>query len=159
MPEVALRPSTADDDAAQITWVHSAEEVERFAGPSLTFPLTPGQLQAHRDDPDVHPFVAYLPPDAATPVGRLDVVRRSATTARLARVLIDPARRGEGLARPMVGAAVAWARAQGFTEMTLAVFRDNAAALRTYEALGFTEDGVQPDARLHELRAPLTAPG
>jgi hypothetical protein len=34
---------------------------------------------------------------------------------------------------------------------------DNAAALRIYEALGFTERVEHPDARLHELRAQLTA--
>jgi GNAT superfamily N-acetyltransferase len=106
MPEVALRVSTPADDAVQASWVASAFDVERFAGPSLTFPLTPAQLQAHRDDPD---------------------------------------------------AAVAWARAQGFEDMTLAVFKDNAPAIRTYEALGFTERGENPDVRVHELRARLTA--
>jgi RimJ/RimL family protein N-acetyltransferase len=144
MPEVGLRPSRPEDDAAQIAWAGSAEEVERFAGASLTWPVTAEQLQAHRDDPAIATLTAFLEPDEATPVGRIDVVALSDAHGRLSRVLIDPAHRGRGLASPIVSRALAHARAAGFSTLELHVFKDNAPARRTYERLGFTVTGPAP---------------
>jgi RimJ/RimL family protein N-acetyltransferase len=144
MPDVGLRPSRPGDDAAQISWVANAEEVERFAGPSLVFPVTAAQLQAHRDDPAITTLTAFLEPDEATAVGRLDLVRVTDDHGRLSRVLIDPARRGQGLAAPIMSAAMRSARDAGFATLELYVFTDNAPALRTYERLGFTVTGPAP---------------
>jgi RimJ/RimL family protein N-acetyltransferase len=158
---VGLRPSTPADDAAQISWVADAAEVERFAGPSLTFPVTPEQLQAHRDDPAIATFVAFLAPDEATPVGRLDVVRLGDGdgAGRISRVLIAPAHRGRGLAHPMLSSALAYARDAGLTTLELHVFKDNTPAIRTYERLGFTITGDAPKdpERQATMRCSVTA--
>jgi RimJ/RimL family protein N-acetyltransferase len=157
-PVVALRPSTAGDDAAQISWVGAAEDVERFAGPSLRFPLTSEQLQAHRDDPAIATFTAFVAPDEATPIGRIDLVRLSPTEGRISRVVVDPARRGQGLARSVVACAIAAARDAGITKLELHVFADNVPALRVYERLGFTISGPAPrDARQVTMRLALGA--
>ena len=57
----------------------------------------------------------------------------------MVRVLLDPARRGEGLGRPLVAAATAYASALGMSRLGLNVFADNAAAIRAYERLGFAD--------------------
>jgi RimJ/RimL family protein N-acetyltransferase len=153
MPE--LRLSTPADDAAQASWVASAEEVERFAGPSLTFPITPEQLQAHRDDPAITAFVAFLPPDEATPIARVDLVRvgdPADAAGRVSRVLIAPSHRGRGHSRPILTAIIDHARATGLKVLELHVFKDNIPAIRTYEHLGFTVISDAPDPRQHTMR-------
>jgi RimJ/RimL family protein N-acetyltransferase len=154
---IGMRASTPADDAAQAAWVASAEEVERFAGPTLRFPVTSDQLQLHRDDPAITTFTAFVPPDEATAVGRVDVVALSPTTARLSRMVIDPARRGQGLASVIVSAALRWARAEaGFREVELHVFRDNVWAIRAYERAGFTtREPHADDERQYTLRCLL----
>jgi RimJ/RimL family protein N-acetyltransferase len=147
---LALRAFVADDDAALIGWIASAEELERFAGPTLAWPLTADQLEALRADPRVHAWTAYTDPVARAAVGHVEVVRVAAGTGRLARVLLAPARRGEGLGAPHVAAATAYAAALGMTRLELNVFADNAAAIRAYRRLGFADAGEhQADPRVH----------
>jgi RimJ/RimL family protein N-acetyltransferase len=155
-PIVGLRPSRPEDDAAQITWVASAEETARFAGPSLTFPITSAQLRAHRDDPAIHALVAFVAPDEITPIGRIDVVDLGDGAGRLSRVLIDPAQRGRGYAGPMISCALTHARAAGLKTLELHVFKDNSPAIRAYERLCFTITGDAPrDARQQTMRLDL----
>jgi RimJ/RimL family protein N-acetyltransferase len=153
MPDrvVGLRRSRPDDDAAQIGWVSNAADVLRFAGRSLTFPVTTRQLQAHRDDPAIATFTAFVEPDEATPVGRVDVVHLSDGHGRLSRVIIDPALRGQGLAAPIISGALAYARSARLATLVLHVFTDNAAALRTYEHLGFVVTGPAPKDPDHQV--------
>jgi len=51
---------------------------------------------------------------------------------------LDPTARGHGLARPLVGAAVDWARDLRARTVTLRVAAGNAVARGVYESLGFT---------------------
>ena len=57
-------------------------------------------------------------------------------TVYLYSLWLDPAVRGQGLARPLVAAAVDWARDTG-KAITLRVASGNAAARAVYESLGF----------------------
>jgi RimJ/RimL family protein N-acetyltransferase len=146
---LALRASGADDDAALIGWVGSAEELERFAGPTLAWPLDAAQLRALRADPRVHAWTAYDDPVGRAAIGHVEVVRTGADSGRVVRVLLDPARRGEGLGGPLVAAAIAYASALGMARLDLNVLADNAAAIRTYRRLGFADAGEHPsDPRL-----------
>jgi RimJ/RimL family protein N-acetyltransferase len=133
--------------------VRSPEELERFAGPSLSWPLTPAQLRACREAPDVLAWTAYLTelgPD--TVVGHIEVARTGAHAGRLARVLLDPSRRGQGLGRSMVEAALREARAAGMRRFDLRVFTDNPAAIRASEAAGFRDAGPHdPQGRLRVM--------
>ena len=56
---------------------------------------------------------------------------------------LDPAARGQGLARPLVAAAVDWARDRRARTVTLRVASDNAAARGVYESLGFTAKSLE----------------
>jgi len=73
----------------------------------------------------------------------LDRVDRRRAETSLCRVLIDPARRGEGLCRPLVKAALAEAFERlGLRRVLLHVRIDNDPAARCYRACGFQPDGL-----------------
>lgn len=72
------------------------------------------------------------------PVGLIGAQQENADTVYLYSLWLDPAARGNGLARPLVAAAVDWARGRQARMVTLRVARDNAVARGVYESLGFT---------------------
>jgi GNAT superfamily N-acetyltransferase len=52
-------------------------------------------------------------------------------------VVIEPAERGRGAGRALLEAIEAWARSRGATRMQLLADRENVAALRFYERMGW----------------------
>jgi GNAT superfamily N-acetyltransferase len=61
---------------------------------------------------------------------------------------VHPDARGAGVAAALIDAVVAWAAAEGATELVLSVKRANAVARRAYLRHGFVdhgEDGDEPD--------------
>jgi GNAT superfamily N-acetyltransferase len=64
------------------------------------------------------------------------------TVVWLIGVYVDPAWRGRGVARDLSAEVVGWARERGVAEVHLHVADWNAAAQRTYEALGFEASGA-----------------
>jgi RimJ/RimL family protein N-acetyltransferase len=70
-------------------------------------------------------------------VGLIAAQRENPDSVYLYSLWLDPAARGRGLARPLVAAAVDWARDQRVRRVTLRVASDNVAARGVYESLGF----------------------
>ncbi len=82
------------------------------------------------------------------PVGLIAAQQENAESVYLYSLWLDPAARGHGLARPLVAAAVDWARARRARVVTLRVAVDNAVARGVYESLGFTQvAGGEANAR------------
>ena len=75
---------------------------------------------------------------------RREPLAQVAHKAMLWGVYVHPAHRRGGLARRLLGAACAHARAQGVLQVHLAVNADNPRALALYESLGFTAYGREP---------------
>lgn len=71
------------------------------------------------------------------PVGLIGAQLENTDTVYLYSLWLDPAARGNGLARPLVSAAVDWARDRRARTVTLRVARDNTVARSVYESLGF----------------------
>ena len=71
------------------------------------------------------------------PVGLIGAQHENADTVYLYSLWLDPAARGHGLARPLVAAAVDWARSRQARTVTLRVAADNMVARGVYESLGF----------------------
>jgi RimJ/RimL family protein N-acetyltransferase len=82
-----------------------------------------------------HAQFAALVGDRA--VGLIAAQRENPDSVYLYSLWLDPAARGRGLARPLVAAAVDWARHQRVRRVTLRVASDNVAARGVYESLGF----------------------
>ncbi|MBI5901570.1 MAG: GNAT family N-acetyltransferase [Rhodocyclales bacterium] len=92
--------------------------------------------------------------------GRLFVLRDGATVVGMANALINvstaeggpvlvledvilaESHRGQGHGRRLVEHVLAWARGAGLARVTLLADRDNAAALRFYQTLGFEESAM-----------------
>jgi RimJ/RimL family protein N-acetyltransferase len=80
-------------------------------------------------------FVALV---GERPVGLIAAQQENTDSVYLYSLWLDPAARGHGLARPLVAAALDWARRQGVHRVTLRVAADNAVARSVYDSFGFT---------------------
>lgn len=58
-------------------------------------------------------------------------------------IAIQDGWRGVGLGRRMMERLLEWMRARGFSKAELAVFATNERAIRLYESLGFTREGIR----------------
>ncbi|MDX6542551.1 MAG: hypothetical protein QOK32_154 [Gaiellaceae bacterium] len=86
-------------------------------------------------------------------VGRLSVSRDQHPASRHVAdlgLMVAADRRGQGIGRGLLEAAVDWARAADVTKLELHVFPWNEPAIRLYERFGFEREGVR---RGHYRRA------
>jgi ribosomal protein S18 acetylase RimI-like enzyme len=90
------------------------------------------------------------------PVGLIGAQQENAETVYLYSLWLDPGARGHGLARPLVAAAVDWARNRRARTVTLRVARDNAAARSVYESLGFAVTETENSGPPKEVAMSLT---
>ena len=90
------------------------------------------------------------------PVGLIGAQREDSDTVYLYSLWLDPQARGHGLARPLVEAAVDWARDQHARLITLRVAADNPVARGVYESVGFTVKTVTAQGRRPELAMALS---
>jgi ribosomal protein S18 acetylase RimI-like enzyme len=140
MSAVTIRAATAHDDAAlaaldQATWSSLASPAPppRPGSAFLVPQIRPEDVLVAVVDDEVAGYVQLGP---ATPV---DSNRHVLMIRGLA---VDPARRGRGIGRRLVDAAVREAAARGARRLTLRVLEPNAAARALYEAAGFVVEGV-----------------
>ena len=68
----------------------------------------------------------------------------SALECYLAELYVVPGRRGQGLGRALMEAAIEVARAEGADHMDLGTGEDDTAARALYESLGFDNTGGRP---------------
>lgn len=146
---LTLRPFLPADDAALIAWLPTAEDLHRFTGPRLQHRLDSAQLDALRADDTFTMFTAEVDGVA---VGHAEFVATGPHSARLARVLVDPARRGQGLGEQLVRAMIEEARARGIRSLDLYVLEENTRAVRLYERLGFETVGAGGLSGAREMR-------
>lgn len=90
------------------------------------------------------------------PVGLIGAQHESPDSVYLYSLWLDPEARGHGLARPLVEAAVDWARRQRARTVTLRVAADNAAARSIYESVGFTVRSTVNASRRPEFAMTLS---
>jgi RimJ/RimL family protein N-acetyltransferase len=123
-------------------WVRSPAEREAWA--SLAEAPGPEVFERWHAGPDVAAFV--LEQDGV-PVAYGEVWRdEEEDEAELARIVVDPARRGRGVGRRFVGLLAARARASGLSEVVLRAHPGNAAALACYAGAGFERYGPEEQA-------------
>lgn len=136
-----LRPYRAADAERIVTWVHSERELRLWTAncfEQYPYPLTAEQFDSVYRPADCTrlPLTAELDGAAA---GHLLLRRSEAERVwRLGFIIVDDARRGQGLGAAMVREACRLAvETLGARRLTLAVFAENPAAQRCYRAAGF----------------------
>ena len=90
------------------------------------------------------------------PVGLIGAQQENAETVYLYSLWLDPTARGQGLARPLVAAAVEWARDRRVRTVTLRVAADNEVARGVYESLGFTVTSAEVRGPQNEVAMSLS---
>ena len=135
-----FRPGDAD---TVVSWLRGPDDAVALAGTGAPWPYPASVLTAAAAAPDRHPRTLTSRDDPAAVLGHVVVVRVTATTGRLARVVLAPGLRGRGLSRTFLALAAAEALALGIVELALFVVPDNDAALRAYAAAGFVP--TEPD--------------
>lgn len=135
-PPPSLRPPETADYAVMGGWVPDADSCLRWAGPRLKFPFRPSRLPQLLAEPGAHSFAMSRGMGPALGFGQFWV--RDPGVAHLARIILAPAARGQGLGTTLCELLMAEAaRATGAAAFTLRVYRDNDPALAIYERLGF----------------------
>jgi ribosomal protein S18 acetylase RimI-like enzyme len=137
---VTIRVATDDDDAAlsgldQLTWSWQSSPAPAPPPGTRFFDPRGGPDDVLVADAGGR-VVGYVHLGAPTPVPS----NRHVLMVR--GLAVDPARRGEGIGRALVDAAVREARDRGARRLTLRVLGPNAAARALYEASGFVVEGV-----------------
>ncbi|MEM7172038.1 MAG: GNAT family N-acetyltransferase [Pseudomonadota bacterium] len=103
-----------------------------------------------------HPFDAMAndPSDPLVPEERFAVVEAfdhldfaAVGTFHINVVAVYPEFQGQGIGTFLIKAAITQAQSQGFTKASLAVFEENAGALRLYQRHGFKEAARHPGSR------------
>jgi RimJ/RimL family protein N-acetyltransferase len=147
---IQIRPLHRGDFATVIGWFADEAALVQWGGPAVRFPLDERQLQQMLDDGQGQP------PPRLLWVGAVDglVVAHCQVAcdwrhgvARLARVCVDPVRRGQKIAQRFLRAVVdVTFRDPAFERMELNVYTFNHAAIAVYRSLGFVPEGVRRSA-------------
>jgi len=147
-----LRAPEAADYLALGGWVRDADTCLRWAGPKLKYPFRPARLSKLLAEPGANSFVMSRGP-AAPALGFGQFWVRDPGVAHLARIILAPTARGQGLGTTLCELLMAEAaRATGATAFTLRVYRDNDPALAIYERLGFAVVPDLSDERVFAMR-------
>ena len=94
-------------------------------------------------------LVAGTAPDGLAVLRFREAIWADALECYLAELYVVPARRGHGIGRALMEAAIEAARAEGATHMDLGTGEDDAAARALYESLGFSNREGRPDGPLN----------
>ena len=152
--EFSLRSPTLADFEAVASWIPDAKACSRWAGPQVPFPFSVAELATLIHATDANTFC--LSTAKHDLLGFAQYFDKGSGVVRLARVIVSPSYRGQGLGEILcvlvMERAVSSLRAESFS---LGVYRDNPAAIATYSKLGFSvvEDQSTEDRFTMALQA------
>lgn len=132
-----LAPLTPHSAAVIATWVRSRAEAVVAGGPQFPYPLTAEGLLAIAADPAWRVFT--LSDDEGRVVATASLfAKQDGRLLRVGRVIVDPARRGEGWGRRVMEELLALTDADPSVRATeLGVFTQNRLARDLYERRGY----------------------
>lgn len=137
-----LEPATEAVLPLLFDWIPDAKGALYWGGPDVRFPLTPETLTGMLREQGTLSFTAA---DEGGIVGfcQLRGYDAEAGTVRLARIIVSPSCRGEGVGRRMVKLLTAEAFSRyPVSKVELYVVADNEAAVRSYTDAGFRSEGL-----------------
>jgi ribosomal protein S18 acetylase RimI-like enzyme len=144
---LTLAPFDETQAGVVLGWIRTRQEADRWASAGHR-DLEAALLREWHSDPDVRPFVCV---EDGLLVGYGEVWDDAeADEAELARIVVAPDRRGEGVGRRLVELLVEQARAAGFDDVWLRVVPDNAAAIACYRGAGFIRATAEEETAFNE---------
>ena len=138
-----LRAFKLGDGRTVLMWVTSDDEARRWA----SLPARPMSLEIFdrwHAEPGVRPYLFEIS-GVAVAYGEI-WEDPDEDEAELARLIVDPGRRGQGVGRALARALLAEARRLGWADVWLRVAPGNAPALRAYAAAGFARTNAGDEA-------------
>jgi [ribosomal protein S18]-alanine N-acetyltransferase len=142
-----LEPFDRSDAAAVLSWARTPDEREAWASIADQEPTVEIFDRWHAED-GVHPF-GFFGDDGLVGYGEV-WEDRDEREAEVARVIVDPRRRGRGVGRALVAALAGRARELGYREIWVRVVPENAAAISAYSAAGFVRTTSDEESRFNE---------
>ncbi|MBR6954820.1 MAG: GNAT family N-acetyltransferase [Clostridia bacterium] len=138
---IRIRPYKDSDEARVLSWCRDEETFYRWtAGVLGAPPLTPARF---RKTGELMRFTALMERE---PVGFFTLRNpdESPDHLRIGFVIVDPARRRQGIGTAMLRQALVYAfRVYGAEKVSLGVLEDNLPAYACYRAVGFRETGIR----------------
>lgn len=149
-----LRPYKMSDARRIVTWIADHDAFSAWCADKLDWPLTEASLEkchaefAERDDS----WLMTALDETGVPVGFLMMTKAdyAANSLHLGLIIVDPARRGQGLGTAFLGLVLSYARdILGMKRVTLRVFDHNTAARACYRKVGFREVSLEKESFPH----------
>jgi ribosomal protein S18 acetylase RimI-like enzyme len=122
--------------AEVLRWITSLEEARQWGGPGIPWPLEVSLFSAWHADPEIQSYVLC---EEDTLIGYGEVwVDSEEKEVELARLLVKPDRRGQGVGKELLNQLLEQAAPSGYPTAFLRVFPNNHIALACYQRAGFS---------------------
>jgi GNAT superfamily N-acetyltransferase len=131
-----VRHANADDAGAIAQLLHDFNR--EFDEPTPTVETLQQRIAHLLQGGDTVVLLVGTRPDGLAVLRFRDAIWSSGLECYLAELYVTPARRGQGLGRALMEAAIREARTRGADTMEIGVDEPDHAARRLYESLGFT---------------------
>lgn len=117
-----------------LDWTENSDQVQLFAGPGLSWPLSVEQMSESELSGR-----AFMLVDQGVLLGYCQLKWRGAGNVRLCRVIVNPELRGKGIGKHLICSVIKFANESLMaSRMELGVYQHNTAAILCYQKLGFT---------------------
>ncbi len=149
-----LRPVHTSDFATLATWVLDAHACARWGGPDLPFPFSAEDLPRLLNTAQ-GPSFCLIDENGENDemLGFAQYFDKGEAVVRLARIILAPKQRGQGLAKTLCQLLMQQAQQEmRVARFSLAVYRDNLPALACYRQLGFVVDEEKSSGTRLEMR-------
>jgi ribosomal protein S18 acetylase RimI-like enzyme len=146
-PEVAVRRGEVADAEAIGRLLHDFNR--EFDEPTPSPAWLAGRVRELVAEGQITVLLAGGGPDGLAVLRFRPQIWSPALECYLAELYVVPDRRGRGLGRALMEAAVELARAKGADYMDLGTGEDDVAARALYESLGFDNRGGKPDGAVN----------
>ena len=147
-----LRSTTVEDLSLLISWIKDKDDCKLWAGPQVRFPLSLADLKEDIHFSEENTFSMIN--DGGELLGLGQLIQKEHARIHLARLIISPMRRGQGLGNLLCRLLIDTGRDRfGKLKFSLNVYSNNTKAIRLYEKLGFKQssDSAESSADQHTI--------
>ncbi len=131
-----ILPASKEDLLIVVSWITSEESCRLWAGPMVSFPVDLDVLMGEIEFSATNSVIAV---EHGEIVGFAQIIKKSPHRNHIARFIIDPTKRRQGLGLEFFEALLSLALA-GAATASLNVYRFNQPAVGLYRKFGFHED-------------------